>query len=340
MLLQDVRAVTGAQVETRCAGCSESTTYTASGMSAIAALLAAALQCNERIDIEAPKDCYSETRELFRAFYPDLRVATAAEAHSITADPRPARLLWLDSSVRSGYDRALLAIRPGTALVVLDATCFWRGSGKILRAVRGALRSGVPIALVRSHAKLDCFGTEYGRLGSVVLIAPPSARSRIGALATRVREAVRLFGAAPVLAHFPPFERAPDFQACCVLRTAAIVRSTRRMARVIGARCPSAGLKTFQHGLYLTIAAGAAASADDVKTAAADVATGLAAQSLPARHAGSFGFDFVAIEGGASPDGGRSLRICGGDIPADLSEEIGRRIAAWRRGSGSRVDGG
>jgi hypothetical protein len=202
------------------------------------------------------------------------------------------------------------------------------------------LRSGVPIALVRSHAKLDCFGTEYGRLGSVVLIAPPSARSRIGALATRVREAVRLFGAAPVLAHFPPFERAPDFQACCVLRTAAIVRSTRRMARVIGARCPSAGLKTFQHGLYLTIAAGAAASADDVKTAAADVATGLAAQSLPARHAGSFGFDFVAIEGGASPDGGRSLRICGGDIPADLSEEIGRRIAAWRRGSGSRVDGG
>jgi hypothetical protein len=45
-----------------CTGCSESTLYTGSGMGAIAMLIAAILQCNELIDIDADADQYAESR--------------------------------------------------------------------------------------------------------------------------------------------------------------------------------------------------------------------------------------------------------------------------------------
>ena len=315
-----------------CPGCSASTLYTTSGMSAIATLIAATLQCNECIDIDAPRDCYSETRELFRTFHSRLRAATGSEPRSLARRAGSARLLWLDSSMRSGYDCALAAIEPGIDLVVLDTTCFWRSSVKIRRAVRAASRSNVPIALVRSHGKLDCFGIEYGRLGSVVLIAPPAARSRIGTLSARMCDMVRLLGSAPVLAHFPPFESIDGYHACSALRTASIMRSTRRIVRGIAAGWPPARLVTFQHALYLAIPARGDSALNEVRTAAGELATELAAHGLPVRHAGSFGFDFVAVEAWCDPDGRSALRVSGGDIAPELGEEIGRRIAAWLRG--------
>lgn len=316
-----------------CPGCHESTIYTSSGMSAIAALLAASLQCKEAIDVVAPADCYGEARELFRTFGPRIRVAPTATRCSVVRESATTRIRWLDSSVRLHYDRSPAATECDVDLVVLDTTCFWRGSGKIGRVVRRALRAGVPVALVRSHAKLDQLGTEYGRLGSVVLLMPPSGLTNRAkwtvTLPSRIRDAVRLLGAAPALAHFPPFESSNDYQACSALRTASIVRSTRRLARTLSLRWPAAKLQTFQHGLYVTIAA-AEATIDEVRTAADEMATELAAHGLPARHAGSFGFDFVAIEGYSDPVDGRSaLRICGGDIPLDLSDQIGYRIAEW-----------
>ena len=309
-------------------GCHESTIYTSSGMSAIAVLLTASLQCKETIDVVAPADCYGETRELFRSFSPCIRVALLADACAPALDSETARILWLDSSAHSYCDQAL-ETEKGVDLVVLDTTCFWRGSSKIKRTVRRALRASVPVALVRSHAKLDNLGIEYGRLGSVVLVAPPSgvtSRAKwTGELPSKMHDAVRLLGVAPVLAHFPPFERGGDYHACSALRTAAIVRSTRRLARGLLSRWPATKLKTFQHGLYVTISTGDA-TIDEARTAADELATALAAHDLPARHAGSFGFDFVAIDGYSNPVDGCALRICGGDIPLDLSEEIGYRI--------------
>jgi len=321
-------------------GCHESTIYTSSGMSAIAALLTASLQCKETIDVVAAADCYGETCELFRSFGPRIRVAPPVDACAPALDPATVRILWLDSSTHSYCDQAL-ETEKSVDLVVLDTTCFWRSSSKIKRTVHRALRASVPIALVRSHAKLDNLGIEYGRLGSVVLVAPPSGvistAKWTSELPSKVRDAVRLLGVAPVLAHFPPFERGSDYQACSALRTAAIVRSTRRLARGLISRWPATKLKTFQHGLYVTIFTGDA-TIDEARMAADELATALAAHNLPARHAGSFGFDFVAIDGYSNPVDGCALRICGGDIPPDLSEEIGYRIPDLLRSSRHLAD--
>jgi hypothetical protein len=317
-------------------GCRESTIYTGSGMGAIAALLNALLQFNDTIEVVAPNDCYGEARELMTRLGSRIRVLPSTRYPCVAANERvDARVLWLDSSVRRSFSAWLAAITRGVDLAVFDTTCFWRSSTKIGRAVRQAMRMGIPIALVRSHGKLDSLGIEYGRLGSVVLVTPTpdprAAASRwISALAPKIQDAVRLFGAGPILAHFPPFESGDDYQACSAMRTASIIRNTRRLAQVLMSQLPSHGLTVFQHGLYLTIALNGDACVDAVKRAASEMARRLAVDGFPVKQAGSFGFDFVGVEWCPDPiDRTNSIRITGADLPLGLIDEVGQRIAAW-----------
>lgn len=320
-----------------CPGCRVSTLYTGSGMAAIAALLTALLQANESIEVAAPADCYGETLELLRSLGARVRLTPTIEVQTRAVGDHATRVNWLDSSVRTSYDRLLSAMEVDVDLIVFDTTCFWRDSGKIGHAIRRALRARIPIVLVRSHAKLDNLGVEYGRLGSLVLVIPASAstsRSRFAdSLIARMHDSVRLLGAAPTLANFPPFEHGSDYLNCSALRTASIIRNARGMARGLMSQWRSAKVRSFQHGLYVTVATADNATVDEMKAAADDLAIELAAQGFPVRHAGSFGFDFVAVEAYSDPVDARGvLRICGGDIPPDLGEKIGQRIAAWGRG--------
>ncbi len=312
------------------------TIYTGSGMSAIAALLMGVLRMREPIEVLAARDCYSETRELMRSFGARLRVVTLSRRVSgAGVGPHP-RMLWLDSCVRSGFFTFADSTLPAFDFIVIDTTCFGQDSGKIRRVVRHALAAGVPVALVRSHAKLDCLGIEYGRLGSIVIATgndgfPVERTAWAKRLAAHARDAVRLFGLAPIPAHFAPFAGGPEYRQCNVARISSIIHNTRRLARVLAARLDSASdITTFQHGLYLTIAPRGDLDIDDVKRAAGELAGDLAAQGLSVKHAGSFGFDFVAVEWFPDPLRRRNvIRIAGADLPWELTDRIAEGIAAW-----------
>ena len=200
------------------------------------------------------------------------------------------------------------------------------------------------MALVRSHAKLDCLGIEYGRLGSVVVAAPgrlpASRRVRLCTeLAREVREAVRLLGAAPTPANFPPFAGARQFSPCSAARSAAIIRNNRRMAKTLSSALGGPrGVGEFQHGLYLTLIPERELSVDDASGIAAGLCKDIASSNVPVAHAGSFGFDFVAIEWFADPMLERNVvRVAASDVPPSSLDALSAAIVrSWPRVADSR----
>ena len=313
----------------------QDTTYTCSGMSALTALLSAVSTLRGGTEVLIPPGCYSETRELLDRL-PSVRVLAPENGRRLRQANGMTRVLLLDSSVRSGFVPFRDIDIRDTDLVLFDTTCLWQGSARIRRVAAWALESGLPLALVRSHAKLDSLGIEYGRLGSVVLAAPSKdtragPSSWIRRLRDQVRDSVRLLGTAPIVAHFPPFTGSLEFARCGVARTAAIIRNNRRIARrLVSAHKHPPNIASYQHGLYFTIAPEPGTDEGDVNDLAAALCGELSRCGLPVRHSGSFGFDFTAIDCFREPISGSSvLRVAASDIPAGLADQVAEGIARW-----------
>jgi hypothetical protein len=242
-----------------------------------------------------------------------------------------ARVVWLDSAAPAGFETPLRSARRRLDLAVVDTTCFWRDSARIRKVLRWARERDIPVALVRSHAKLDCLGIEYGRMGSLVLAwRRDSSHGWMRDLVAEARNAVRLIGCAAVPAHFPPFTGDDDYVPCSAARTASIMRATRRLARRLDGNALRGSVARFQHALYVTLAPRGDLRIRDVKRAVDDLCRALASAGLPVRHAGSFGFDFVAIEWFPDPVTRRNvIRIAPGDLPPRVIDAVGDGIVRW-----------
>jgi hypothetical protein len=318
------------------AGFAAETIYTSSGMSALAALFTALATLHDRVELLVPPGCYGETRELLGRFRGRFHTVPLDVGPRPTGSPRALRALLLDSSLR-GRRRYLLPVPVRDIdLAIFDTTCYWRNSARIRRTIRWAAQAHIPLVLVRSHAKLDCLGVEYGRLGSVVVAVPAglaasrSARVREG-LAHETREAVRLLGAAPTPANFPPFAGAPQFSRCSAGRIAAIIGNNRRMSRTLSRALGGPRVVgEFQHGLYLTLAPERDLSVEEASDAAASLCREAASSPVPIAHAGSFGFDFLAIEWFADPLLERNvIRVAVSDVPPSSLDALTSAIIRW-----------
>jgi len=316
-----------AALETR--GYAVETHYTCAGMGAAAALFTALAQVHDAVDVHVSRDGYGETRELLERLGPRVRVAPWRLRRALPA-ASGARVLLVDS-VTPAIPHSDDPMPRDTALVVFDTTCFWRTSGRIARVIRWARRHDVPVALFRSHNKLDSFGIEYGRLGSIVL----SWRRRSGArrmrdLVRETRDAIRLLGVAAIPAHLPPFADEGAYVLASAQRTAALIRNARRLHERLRRSALGPGVVLYAHGLYLTIAPAADLRIRDVKRAAAALCSALAARGLPARHAGSFGFDFISVEWFCDARTAKNvLRIAPGDGPTSMIDALGEGIVEW-----------
>ncbi|MBV9776959.1 MAG: hypothetical protein JO143_07915 [Acetobacteraceae bacterium] len=313
--------------------------YTSSGMAALATVLMALGRTLGGAVVMMRPDGYPETRQLIETYGPRIGVAASFETRPPQADPRALRVLLLDSGVPARFSVPDPASAAAADLLVFDTTCLATSSGRLARVLRRADEAGLPSVLVRSHTKLDSLGIEYGRLGSVVLLVPPRVtperRRYAERLAQEVADAVRLFGAAAVPAHLPPFVGGAHWRRLCRQRVARIIRNNRRAARRLSALLPGPwAARCYQHGLFLTLDPGTEQNENEARSVASALAHALHEAGLPVRQAGSFGFDFAVID--AFPAVGSErfiLRLAVADLPGAVVDAIATEAAAWA-GSG------
>jgi hypothetical protein len=314
------------------------TIYTASGMAAISSLLFATARVLTSADILVLPGSYGETLELIEMHARHLStVLLENPGNDVATGNQKHRILLLDTSTPShGIEDITNSLTPRLDLVVFDTTCFSSGSGRIRRVLSWARRCRLPIVLVRSHNKLDSLGIEYGRLGSAVFVDAKQAiqskeRELQMTLAYEMRQAVRLFGGAALPAHFPPFAGNDDYRQLTDRRVAAILRNSRRAARYLSQAVPSSsGQLNHAHGLYLTLAPKCPVDEGGARELADHLSNDLSEIGLPVRHAGSFGFDFVATEWFLDSESGRyMIRIAVPDLPTLLWDQILKAIARW-----------
>ena len=314
-------------------GCAaHDTLYTSSGMGAISALLLASVHLMSAANLMVLPGTYGETLELIEGYARHLRLIPLKGSRDEMMLPAayPSVLLLDSCTSIAAFEAVLGCTRAEFELVVFDTTCFSNGSGRIRRVVNWARRRRLPIVLVRSHTKLDSLGVEYGRLGSAVFI--PGARPEwLTQLAAETRNAVRLLGNAALPAHFPPYVGTRAYRALTNKRVAAILRNSRRAARIFGATLPcSFDQLHVAHGLYVTLSSKRTLDEQQARQIAADMSGDLSKSGLPLRHAGSFGFDFAATEWFHDAISDRyAVRIAVPDLPTALWDEVAHAVSRW-----------
>jgi len=312
------------------------TVYTNSGMAAIAAVLFASARLLGDADIVVPPGSYGETQELIETYIGHLRlVAQRRSLEEAIGYAHSPRMMLLDSSVpASAFGAALRCTSLALDLLIFDTTCFSAHSSRIRRVLNWARTCNVPVAMLRSHTKLDSLGAEYGRLGSVVFVCWENkwaGQSNLKCLPTETRNALRLLGGAALPAHFPPYVGLPAYRDLTNKRMAAILRNTRRSSRYFASALPGLTAQLhFAHGLYVTLKSAKPLDETTARQAAAELSEDLGRTGLPIRHAGSFGFDFAATEWFRDPATSQySVRIAVPDLPPPLWDELTKAIAQW-----------
>lgn len=306
--------------------------YTSSGMAAISAVLLALAAPNNPTLLHLP-GCYKETLE-FAATCTGFRAVSLGGVKSWSAKRGHPVILWLDclpfgESARELRDQAKIA-----DLIIFDTTAFPAQSGCIRRFLQWAREARSPVALVRSHTKLDTLGIEYGRLGSAIFLAfpevPIAKLKWLRQAARRISKIVRLLGSAAVPAHFCPFADGPAYWRLSARRSAAMLRNGHLAARTLTGQLGRSAVRQYRHGLFTTLVPPYTWQEGEAAQEAGQLAAWLAGGGLPVRHAGSFGFDFVTVEGFFDTAVERHLlRVGAADLPQAVSSRIADGIANW-----------
>jgi hypothetical protein len=134
--------------------------FTNTGQSAVSA----ALMVARRIygpSIAIPNEgCYFETYDFLKDFSFSIFKPNSIKRPSI---------FLLDTSTQNRINE--LQIQTSVRLVVIDTTCLSLQDKTLRKFIDVCTEQDIEVCLVRSHIKIDCFGSEYGRLGSLFYIA-------------------------------------------------------------------------------------------------------------------------------------------------------------------------
>jgi hypothetical protein len=285
---------------------------TSGGMAAVTATLYALSSMQPgKMTLRVAPDAFFETHSFLRLFAANVMVDDGSVAGS-----KP-HVLFLDSIGREPHSAMLFdAVRPPDA-VVFDTTAYDRRDARIVAVVAHCYEHRIPTFLVRSHTKLDTFGIELGRLGSIVGI---DGEAVMRSASNHVALTGQNFDPRNVL----PIMNSPEAKKLSTQRVASL-RQAGRASALAARRRLGRRVKSFHHGLFFVVDLDSDDPSDELAT---DLARRLDQSECPVRAAGSFGLDFFAIDqmrerGAPRP----ALRVAAGDVPRSAATRFGERLA-------------
>ena len=198
------------------------------GMAAISAAFMTLSQCfRGNVHIDTCPSGYFETANLVRFLEHTGSLVSSSSAGS----SQPLRVIVLDSygssspSENRKWDRA--------DFVLVDTTCLSCEDRECERIYEECYRHKIPLCFVRSHHKLDSFGIEYSRLGSICTFLPPSVSGKVHQalqlFVERLGVTCTLFGLRPSLYQIFPWLCQPQAKELTNLRLAFTVNACRKM---------------------------------------------------------------------------------------------------------------
>lgn len=282
-------------------GPSEHTIYTCSGMAAMTAVVAALNRMSQSgVVFCSVTDAYFETQHLVRHYADrlDLRVASSFQELVNNADDRFA-VMHLDSISVEEPDALWGILTDRVILAVFDTTCYARADRRIQHIVHQLEARGIPLALVRSHLKLDSLGLEVGRLGSVQLHPPSQCgavqRQVIQAVAHLVPDVVRLFGMAASIDRFFIVADEAELLDLSTRRAERISENCAALANEFDRAALGVDIRRYHHGMFLTLHGSDWTTPTPVRAVAAEVAKQCTDIGCRVARATSFGFDFTVL---------------------------------------------
>jgi hypothetical protein len=102
------------------------------------------------------------------------------------------------------------------------------------------------------------------------------------------------------------------------------------MVRTLMDKLGRAAVRPYVHGMFAALVPPSCWSETEAAGEAEQLAAALAGGGLPVRHAGSFGFDFVAADSFFDTGANRHLlRVAMADLPSLICARITDRISDW-----------
>lgn len=269
--------------------------FTSSGQGAISVLFDALRMIWGNFRIVLNDTAYWETLDYMRTFgFAPANRATGS-AHSV---------FYLDSSTEEPTDVETLARKIKSAdLFAIDSTCYLLSAGKLAELVSLATKLGKPCVLLRSHMKLDCMGTEYGRLGSFVLAydgnLPRKKREFCRRLADEFTHLSKLYGTFASLSQVYPFLSSSSFHAVNDRRICLVQQNTRHTAMELKRHLLATGsklsLRSFEHNLFFWITMKQSLNAKKTERILNRLGSLMTTAKLPYRFVASYPWDFIGV---------------------------------------------
>jgi len=287
------------------------------GMSALAAALAV-IHKRGFHSMQFSSEPYFESWLLTQRFFPQITLEQTQAEFSNTSD-----VVVLDTA--SAVWPVFPKKRGALQLIVIDTSCVAPDSPLVERWICSARRLDVPLLLVRSHVKLDAFGIEPGRLGSVLVVAKSELATT--EYMAELRQARSGFGSTFSALSLYPWLGSPDFAELTNSRVTQIRRTTSALAHDLSTRIEardSIGIRPTEHRIFLLVETGLLHETPAVgsqqggsPTLSESIATRAQNEGLLVCHAPSFGLDVVTVTDFVNiHDNRHYLRVSGADLPA------------------------